>query len=116
MASQEKVLFLTIVLNESDKRKRWKKGFTKEFEMPVNQDLTSFQAMIQSVSKINPNCKFLFVEQITEGLFELKIEDKTENALWIKFSSIDKNTGVQYLNEVDDEVIKTILRGLARNS
>jgi len=60
----------------------------------------------------NLNCKFLFIEQFTEGDFELSVITKTESALWLKFCAIDANTGVQYLNEVDDEVMKTIYAGL----
>lgn len=68
--------------------------------------------MMSRISAIKPKCKFLFIEQYTEEPFELITQVKTENAFWLKFSAIDKNTGVQYLNTVDDEVMKTILKGL----
>ena len=113
MNSQTPVLFLTVVLNEPDKRPRWKKGFTKNFKMPRDQGLSSFDELIQSISVINPNCKFLFLEQFTEGKFELTIKSKAENMMWVKFRSVDKNTGVQYLHKVDDEVMKTLLTHLS---
>lgn len=112
MYAQKPVVFLTVVLNESDKRKRWKEGFTKEFNMPTNQKLADFEKMIKTILTINPNCKFLFIEQYTEMPFELSVIEKNSQSLWIRFNAIDSNTGVQYLNEVDDEVIKTVLKGL----
>lgn len=112
MKSQTPILFLTIVLNESDKRKRWKEGFTKEFEMPNEQVLSDFDEMMDSILAIKPNCKFLFIEQLTESDFHLSVENKTENSLWLHFSALDKNTGVQYIHEVDNEVMKTMLTNL----
>ena len=114
MKSQKPILFLTIVLNESDKRKRWKDGFTKKFEMPENQQLHDFDALTERLQGINPNCKFLFIEQYTESNFELTTKEKVASAFWIRFSSIDKNTGVQYLHSVDDEVMKSLLNGLTK--
>ena len=110
--SQKPILFVTVVLNEFDKRKRWREGFSKQFELPKAQTLNDFESMMERISVINPNSKFLFIEQYTKESFELEIKAKTDKAFWLKFSAIDKNTGVQYLNSVDDEVMKTILKGL----
>ncbi len=112
MHAQKPVVFVTVVLNESGKRKRWKEGFTKYFLMPVNQTLKDYTPVIEKIQSINPNCRFLFVEQYTKEPFELSVVEKNENAFWLKFSAIDSNTGVQYLNDVDDEVMKTICNGL----
>jgi len=112
MQAQKPVVFLSVILNESEKRKRWKEGFNKNFKMPTNQKLTDFDGVIDKILSINPNCKFLFVEQYTEEPFELSVIQKTENAFWLKFCAIDSNTGVQYLNEVDDAVMKTLLKDL----
>jgi hypothetical protein len=111
--SQKPVVFVTVVLNESYKRKRWEEGFSKQFNMPTKQKLEGFQSMMNQISEINPNCKFLFIEQHTEKPFELSVTEKNEQAFWLKFNAIDKNTGVQYLHSVDDEVMKTILLGLS---
>ncbi|MGB1319044.1 MAG: DUF1796 family putative cysteine peptidase [Flavobacteriales bacterium] len=107
--AQKPILFLTIVLNESDKRKRWKEGFTKEFEMPTNQKLADFKPLITKLKSLNPNCKFLFIEQKTQEPFDLSALEKNEHTFWLNFSAIDKNTGVQYMHHVDDEVMKTLL-------
>lgn len=112
MQAQKPVLFVTVVLNEFDKRKRWREGFSKHFEMPKDQKLEDFESMMNRITAINPNSKFLFIEQYTEASFELEIKAKTEQAFWLKFCSIDKNTGVQYLHEVDDKVIKNMLKAL----
>jgi len=110
--SQKPIVFVTVVLNESDKRKRWRDGFSKQFRMPTNQKLEDFKSMMNQISDINTNCKFLFIEQYTEETFELSVQAKTENAFWVKFSAIDKNSGVQYLNNLDDEVMKVVYEGL----
>ncbi|MBP9150699.1 MAG: hypothetical protein KBF73_00305 [Flavobacteriales bacterium] len=115
MQSQTPIVFVTVVLNEFEKRNRWRNGFTKGFSLPKNQTLTDFEPMIGKVQSINPNCKFLFIEQYTERKFELIIQAKTENALWLKFCSVDTNTGVQYLNSVDDEIMKIIYGGLTQD-
>lgn len=112
MQSQKPVMFVSVILNESDKRKRWKQGFTKKFKMPTNQRLKDFDAVMQKILSLNPNSKFLFIEQYTEEPFELSILEKTGSAFWLKFCAVDKNSGVQYLNEVDDEVMKTLLNEL----
>ena len=64
------------------------------------------------LKSINPNCKFLFVEQKTQEQFDLSVQNKTEDAIWLNFSAIDKNTGVQYMHEVDDTVMKAVLANL----
>lgn len=114
MQGQKPIVFVTVVLNESDKRKRWKEGFTKQFQMPVNQRLKDHLPVIDRIQSINPNCKFLFVEQYTNEPFELSVIEKNESAFWVKFSAIDSNTGVQYLHSVDDEVMKSLLTGLTK--
>lgn len=110
MQEQKPVLFVSIILNESDKRKRWKTGFTKEFQMPREQTLKDFDKVIETISRINPNCKFLFIEQYTTQPFGLDVVEKNQQAYWLRFNSIDENTGVQYLHEVDDTIMKTLLK------
>lgn len=112
MQAKKPVVFVTIILNESEKRKRWREGFSKQFQMPTDQTLANYDLVIEKIQSLNPNCKFLFIEQYTERPFELSIVAKNENAFWLKFCAIDSNTGVQYLNEVDDDVMKTLIKGL----
>lgn len=112
MKTKKPIAFLSVILNESDKRKRWKEGFYKQFKMPVDQTLSDYDQVIHRIQSTNPNCKFLFIEQYTEEPFELSVIEQNENAFWLKFCAIDLNTGVQYLHEVDDEVMKTIVGGL----
>ena len=112
MKSQKPVLFFTVILNEPEKRKRWKEGFTKAFNMPINQKLEDFSGMMNKLTSLNGNCKFLFVEQKTQVPFDLSIIEKSEKAMWVNFSAIDKNTGVEYIHEVDDAVMKTVLANL----
>jgi hypothetical protein len=113
--SKKPIVFVTVVLNEFEKRKRWKEGFTKQFHMPKEQTLEDFKALMDKIHLLLPNSKFLFIEQYTEQPFNLSVTDKKEQSFWLKFSAIDKNTGVQYLNSVDDEIMKIIYAGLKQN-
>ncbi len=115
MLSQRPVLFVTVVLNEFEKRQRWREGFTKQFLMPKNQGPKDFEPMMNRIRSANPNSRFLFIEQYTEQPFELSVTTKNEQFLWLKFCSIDKNTGVQYLHELDDELMRLIIAGLDRS-
>jgi len=99
------ILFVTIVLNEPEKRKRFETGFTGNFKMPVNQKLADFQSAIKLIEALNPNSKFLFIEQHTETNFHLEITHKTENQLWLKYACKGANSGVMYLNKLDDGIV-----------
>ncbi len=83
--------------------------------MPKEQTLEDFKALMDKIHLLLPNSKFLFIEQYTEQPFNLSVTDKKEQSFWLKFSAIDKNTGVQYLNSVDDEIMKIIYAGLKQN-
>ena len=63
--------------------------------------------------KDNKNVKFIFIEQFTECDLKLDISIKTNDILWIKFYSGHKNTGVHYLDTVDDTIMKIVYTGLS---
>lgn len=111
MASKEPIVFVTIVLNEFEKRKRWRIGFTKGFSLPKAQTISDFDQLKNKLLSINPNCRFLFIEQYTEQAFSMNIQHKDDHSLWVKFNSMGINSGVQYVNRVDDEAMKILLSG-----
>ncbi len=113
MHAQQPVVFLTVVLNEPEKRKRFKRGFTGQFNMPIDQKLEDFEPEMQLIKSINPNCKFLFIEQYTEGDFKLEVLHQSEDSLWLTYACKGTNTGVKYLNNFEDGVMKTLLTGLS---
>ena len=107
------ILFICTVLNEKNKRPTWAKGFHNTFEPPKIQDQNSAMEMVNLISNIKPNSKFLFIEQYTEcpkPKFELVHE--SENCMWIKFYSIGKNNGVRYLDFIDDYLVKRLFYSL----
>ena len=106
------VVYVTIVLNEVDKRKDVLNGFNGKMKAPRNQKLADFNEMRQRLKEVNPNTQFLFIEQYTESEFDLDIQDQSEEVMWIRFSVKGSNTGVQYLNKLDDELTTTIFKGL----
>jgi len=112
MRQQAPIVFVTIVLNEPEKRPRFKKGFTKQIPFLGNQSFSDFEGMMNTILDSNPNCKFLFIEQYTEFPFHLEVEHQTKNALWVRFDAIGRNTGVRYVSEIDEAVILNLFSGL----
>lgn len=114
--SAKPIIFVCTVINEPDKRISWSNGFDRQIRKPQNQSVKSFSNLIRELKQINPYSKFLFINQMTEG--ELKLEYKffAYDVLWIDFLSKGENTGVKYLNSLDDTIMKIIYNGLNENS
>jgi hypothetical protein len=108
-------LFICFVINEPEKRIAWAKGFDKHFKLPKNQTLDTFEEMIEYIYRINPNSKFLFINQFTEGDIKLDYEIVTPNIIWIDFTSKGGNSGLKYLDPFDNELMRVIFNGLATN-
>ena len=106
------ILFVCTVIQENDKRPGWANGFDKDFKLPNNQSLKSFTETIELIKSINENVKFIFINQFTEGKLNIEIETINSDCIWINFCSEGANTGVKYLNNFDDTVIKTIYKSL----
>jgi hypothetical protein len=107
--SDHHVVFLTVVLNEHNKRKRFANGFQNQFKLPIDQKPTDFKPMMDLIRTRHPKAKFLFVEQYTDAIPELKLVDHSKEMAWIRFASKGSNTGVRYLNEFDDTLFKILL-------
>lgn len=112
MEQQPPVVYVTIVLNEVDKRKDVLNGFNGRMKAPRDQKLADFTEMMERLKAVNPNAQFLFIEQYTESDFELTTTYQSEDVMWLRFSVKGSNTGVQYLNALDDELATTIFKGL----
>lgn len=104
MDRQEPVIFITTVLNEAAKRPVWADGFVHDFHRPENQSPQDFIPMMDAINTINPNARFVFIEEYTEVMFSLEITVSNERMLWIRHCAMGRSTGVQYLDEVDDQV------------
>lgn len=111
--SEDPILFVCTVLNESLKRKDWSNGFTSDYPLPVNQNSNDFLIFKNFLKSKNSNIKLLCVEQNTESLKRsIDIDFIDEDICWVKFNSAGKNNGVKYLNFLDDLVCKLIYFGL----
>ncbi|MDX1365654.1 MAG: DUF1796 family putative cysteine peptidase [Arenibacter latericius] len=106
------ILFVCTVIQEKEKRLDWANGFDRDFELPTNQGLDSFTETMELIQSINKNVKFIFINQITEGKFNLEIDTMTSDVLWINFSSEGANSGVKYRNALDDLIMKIIYKGM----
>ncbi|NNC84551.1 MAG: hypothetical protein HKN75_00615 [Bacteroidia bacterium] len=110
--TSKNILFVCTVIQEREKRPGWTNGFNKEYNLPTNQNIDTFTDTMELIKSINKNVKFIFINQFTEGKLNLEIETINDNYLWINFCSKGKNTGVKYLNKIDDKVIKNIYKGM----
>jgi len=93
--------------------KEWYNGFVDSMMPSFPQNLAGFSEVITLIKSINKNVKFMFIEQFTECDLKLDISIKTNDILWIKFYSGHKNTGVHYLDTVDDTIMKIVYSGLS---
>jgi len=112
--SGEQVIFVITVINEFKKRKGWYNGFTESMTPSFPQGLDSFSDLMLLLRSKNNKARFMFIEQYTECDMEIDISIKTDEVLWIKFSSFNKNTGVYYTDALDDIIMKILYSGLAR--
>ena len=110
--SGKSIIFVCTVINEPDKRPSWSNGFDRQIRKPENQSIETFSSLIAAIKQINPNSKFLFINQLTGRELEIKHKFFTQDVIWIDFFSKGENTGVKYLNILDDTIIKIIYNGL----
>lgn len=106
------ILFVCTVIQEEKKRPGWANGFDRGFQVPVDQNVMSFTEMIEQIKRINKNVKFIFINQKTERMLSLKFTEVDSNCLWLDFNSLGKNSGVKYLNNLDDTIMKIIYKGM----
>jgi hypothetical protein len=55
----------------------------------------------------------MFIEQYTECDLDIDVSIKTDEIFWLKFKSGHKNTGVHYLDTLDDTIMKIVYSGLS---
>ena len=115
LKDQKNTVFVITVINEPEKRKDWSQGFDKAMKLPENQSLDSFKILIDYVKDINPNSKFLFINQFTEKTLSINLAFNDDSIMWIDFTSAGANSGVKYSNKIDDTVAKIIYSGLNCN-
>jgi hypothetical protein len=109
----DSTVFVITVVNEFEKRKGWHNGFIDSMMPDFPQDLDSFSELIALMKSINKDVKFLFIEQYTESDLELDVSIKTDDIFWVKFYAGHKNTGVHYLDTLDDTIMKIVYSGLS---
>ena len=108
--------FICFVINEPDKRISWSKGFNNNFSLPINQDVNSANKVLELLNANLSNCKFLFINQTTEGNLSLKYDFYSKNLIWVDFTAKGKNSGLKYLDHIDDRLMKIIFNGFSTNN
>ena len=112
LKAQKNVVFIITVINEPEKRKDWSTGFNKKMALPKNQSANNFKPLIEYIKQINPNSKFLFINQFTEQKLNINLSFNDDSIMWIDFTSAGANSGVKYSNKIDDTIIKIVYSGL----
>lgn len=115
LESKKSILFVMTVVTEIDKRSGagWAKGFNEQFTLPINQNFDDMTDLIKVIREINPNCKFLFIEQYTEGNPRIELVNfKNDDFIWIKHTSFQRNTGVFFKDKTDDGLAKILFSSL----
>lgn len=107
------VIFVTTVLNEWQKRPVWADGFVNNYERPERQSLKDFTAMMTAFTELNPNARFVFLEEYTESDFRLEVTQMNEQSVWIVNSLNGRSSGVLFLDGVDDRIARSVYSGLA---
>lgn len=112
MDSAEPVVMVTTVLNEPAKRPVWSEGFVNDYPLPEHQVAEDFQEMMDAFQQWNPNARFFFLEEYTEGPFNLEILYGNDRMLWVRNCVMGRSTGVHYLDPVDNEVALRVYSAL----
>lgn len=115
LKSKKSILFVMTVITEIDKRSGagWAKGFNEQFTLPMNQNIDDMTDLIKVIRAINPNCKFLFIEQYTESDPKINLIDfKNDDYVWIMHHSFQRNTGVFFKDKTDDKVATILFSSL----
>ncbi len=117
MLSNNEIIFVCTLVNEPAKRPGWSKGFVYEnYSLPLNQSHQTYNKLINLIKAYHSKVKFIFIEQYTEDEVNIKTELINDHVMNIVFTSQGKNTGVKYINKLDDRIIKIIYSGLCMNN
>lgn len=110
--SGDGIMFVCTLINEPEKRPAWSSGFCNKYLLPTAQSHHTYKSFMKYAREINPNLKYVFIEQYTEGKLTIDSEIVEKNVLLIRFTSQGSNDGVMYLDEVDDSIVKALYSGM----
>lgn len=112
-SSEKSVLFVCTVIQEPNKRPDWSKGFKYDFPLPLNQNVKYFLPMITFLKSFKSNVKVIFISQYTNSSLNVELVDYSSDFIWIDFYSRGSNSGVKYLDNVDDSIVKILYNGMS---
>lgn len=110
--SQQPAVFISTVIQEWDKHKNIKDCYIHQYKPVEDCTIEDYKPIIDYATSVNPNIKFFFLEQYTEGQIEMKTIYKDDYAYWLKFTSAGKNYGTEYVDNFDDTLCKILFKGL----
>lgn len=109
LATPDHITFVGIVLNEHTKRERISRWFTESFAPTEVQSYEHWQPVVAAIRLRHPEARFVLMEQYTEVPFALSLSHPEPDVAWIRISTQGRSTGVRYLNDTDDTVMRLLL-------
>lgn len=104
-----KTIFFINLINEPNERVSWSKGFNRDFQMPIDQNLTTaldFSESFKSNFVVEPSFVFLNIKSNSTG--KIEINKINNNFIFLDYCAIGSNTGVYFENPLDDFVFKSL--------
>ena len=109
LESSDNITFIGIVLNEHAKRPRVSRWFTDAFVLPQVQTYEHWRPVVAAIGLRHTNSRFLFLEQYTDVPFNLSLSFPEPDVAWLRIATQGRSTGVRYLNQTDDEVMRMVM-------
>lgn len=111
IANEENPVFIATLLNETEKRAGWVRGFDQEFPVPLSQSHQTYMDSMGLMLRKNPAAKFVFIDQYTEQSLSISSEFPAEHIFAIRFTSSGKNSGTKYMTPDDDKFAIELYKG-----
>lgn len=109
--SQTNIIYLITLINEPEKRKDWANGFTQNFALPRDQDMSTISQLIGRLRDENSHCRFLVIDHFTNQDGSVT-QQELEQGAFVTFRARGQSTGVKYTDAIDDYCSKLILSAL----
>jgi hypothetical protein len=112
LARPDHITFVGIVLNEHAKRTRISRWFTESFAPPKVQTYGHWKPVVAAIRQRHPNARFVLMEQYTDLHFALNLSHPEPDVAWLRIDTQGRSTGVRYLNDTDDAIMRLLMRAV----
>jgi hypothetical protein len=110
--SEDHIVYLLTLINESQKRVSWSEGFNRNFKLPFDQNYRTVADLISRLKMENRNSQFVIVDHYTEVERRISYKKESNYLFTIEFCAGGESTGVHYTDSLDDFCYKYLISGL----